>query len=398
MFKYVSVKIPNKDCKGIYLFCDSTESITSAKQAEKLINDVSYKMQLRTKVNNINGKKVFTFSTKSKTFIKALEFVASERISIRSKLHRDGTVREIKKVANLDKNYNMSFLDKVESFIETKSISARPSTMQNYSTTLMKHSKPLHDRSFISISIEDVQKIVNKLLKSRANATVVLYARTLKVFLKELSLDWSKLELPEVDNEVLYTLTFKDTKKIISAMREYSKITIRDEVFYQYEEIKNIFAFSLTGRRINEILALKFSDLNLENGTFRIAKANSKGKKEQVYNLDNYLLKAIKSQAKIRKMDLSKKTDTKVFSYTKETPRVHFQNLLKALGLPKLRLHDIRHMIATTLVQNGVPIQDISTMLGHSSIAITEKRYASTTKEQASNATDSFNSLMSKDI
>ncbi|PLY06062.1 MAG: hypothetical protein C0625_10545 [Arcobacter sp.] len=145
------------------------------------------------------------------------------------------------------------------------------------------------------------------------------------------------------------------------------------------------------------MLALKFSDINLENRTFRIGKANSKGKKEQVYNLDNYLFEAVVSQAKIRKIDISKNPDTKVFSYTKETPRVHFQNLLKALCLPKLRLHDIRHMIATTLVQNGVPIQDISTMLGHSSIAITEKRYASTTKEQASNATDSFNSLMRKD-
>ena len=140
-----------------------------------------------------------------------------------------------------------------------------------------------------------------------------------------------------------------------------------------------------------------FSDIVLENKTFWIRSSNAKGKKELNYNLDNYLYKAVISQAKIRRIDLSSRVETKLFSYTKETPRVHFQNILKALSLPKLRLHDIRHMLATTLIQNGVPIQDISTMLGHSSIAITEKRYASTTKEQASNATNSFNSLMNKD-
>jgi hypothetical protein len=33
-------------------------------------------------------------------------------------------------------------------------------------------------------------------------------------------------------------------------------------------------------------------------------------------------------------------------------------------------------------------------MLGHSSIAITEKRYATTNKEQANRAVNAFNSLM----
>lgn len=110
---------------------------------------------------------------------------------------------------------------------------------------------------------------------------------------------------------------------------------------------------------------------------------------------DDYLLDAIKSQARLNRVDLSKSlTDRKLFKYTKETPRVHFQNLLKAIGLPKLRLHDIRHMLATTLVQNKVPIADISVLLGHSSIAITEARYANKSKDQASRALDAFNDII----
>ena len=198
-----------------------------------------------------------------------------------------------------------------------------------------------------------------------------------------------------MDNKVEYKLSIDDTKRIIKLMREYSRIDLGNgEVFYQYEEVKNIFAFSLTGRRISEVISLKFSDFNLDTNTYSITATNTKGKKQLDFVLDDYLIEALKSQAKIRKIDLYSKSDVKVFSYTKETARIHFQNLLKALNLPRLRLHDIRHMLGTTLVQNGVPIQDISRMLGHSSISITEQRYAKTNKDQANRATNAFYNLV----
>jgi integrase len=178
-------------------------------------------------------------------------------------------------------------------------------------------------------------------------------------------------------------------------LREYSKIDLGNgEVFYQFEEMKNIFAFSLTGRRISEILSLKFSNFNLDNNSYFVASADAKGKKKLDFILDEYLLQALKSQARLRKVDFDSKSDVKLFTYNRESARKHFQNLLNSLNLPRLRLHDIRHMLGTTLVQNGVPIQDISRMLGHSSILITEQRYVKTNKEQASRATTAFNKLM----
>lgn len=41
----------------------------------------------------------------------------------------------------------------------------------------------------------------------------------------------------------------------------------------------------------------------------------------------------------------------------------------------KVRIHDLRHTYASTLVQNGVDIQTVSALLGHSSVAVTA-RYA----------------------
>jgi len=79
MGKYITIKIPNKDCKGIYLFVTSDiKSITDSKEAAKLLTN-PFKLQLRTKVGNKTGKKTFEFNKRKTTFLFALEEVASQR-------------------------------------------------------------------------------------------------------------------------------------------------------------------------------------------------------------------------------------------------------------------------------------------------------------------------------
>ena len=412
MKKFIRVNINNKDCKGIAFFADSNlKSITTITQANKLIDKNSFKLQLRIKVKNIQGKKIFLFEKGIKnqtltnrqftTFTKALDYVSSKRNEVKEMLISNGTLKDINPIVEETTilNNEVTFLDLIDTFMETKKILLRKSTMQNYSTALYKHSKPLHSKTLKEIEISDIQNIINNLINIRADATITLYARTLYAFLKthkaQVIQEWNKLVLPFVDNKVDYTLSLEDTKKIIYAMRGYSGTTIGNETFYQYEEIRNIFVFLLTGRRITEVLSIKYSDINLETNTYKIPSTTAKGKKELVFNLDDYLLEAIKLQAVSNNIDLNKSLPNKrLFKYTKETPRTHFQNLLKSLRLPKLRLHDIRHMLATTLVQNGISIADISMMLGHSSIAITEARYVTKNKDQATRALNSLDNLI----
>lgn len=40
--------------------------------------------------------------------------------------------------------------------------------------------------------------------------------------------------------------------------------------------------------------------------------------------------------------------------------------LMKAAGIPKRRIHDLRHTCATTMLRNGVPIKTVQAYLGHS--------------------------------
>jgi integrase/recombinase XerD len=50
--------------------------------------------------------------------------------------------------------------------------------------------------------------------------------------------------------------------------------------------------------------------------------------------------------------------------------------VFKAAGVPRAYPHLFRHTCATKLLQDGVPLQTVSTLLGHSSIKMTEKRYS----------------------
>lgn len=413
MSKFISLNIDKLNCTGLFLQVEDnfTAEIKTSKQADDLLKkQKEMKIQLRTKIDGRRGKKNFTFSyheaktDKELLFVKSFKdliaIVDSKRLDIKETIKAGGTLRKKKVVEQKEENEKITFLNRVEEFLKNKEISARKSTMTNYRTALLLHSKDLHNREFTSITIEDIQKIIHKLLDlKKAPATVVLYARTIGAFLKkhkkEILIDFEELQLPEFDNKVEYKLSLEDTKRIIKVLREYSRVDLGNgEVFYQYEEIKNIFAFSLTGRRISEILNLKFSDLNFETNSFKISAITAKGKKELDFVIDDYLLEALKSQARLRNIDLYSRSEAKIFRYTKETARVHFQNIMKALNLPRLRLHDIRHMLGTTLIQNGIPIQDISRMLGHSSIAITEERYAKTNKDQANRATNAFYNLV----
>lgn len=63
-----------------------------------------------------------------------------------------------------------------------------------------------------------------------------------------------------------------------------------------------------------------------------------------------------------------------------------FNNALTKLcnrnGLPHLTVHSLRHMFATILAEQGVPLMKISTLLGHSSVHTTFEYYCEVMDEQ----------------
>jgi hypothetical protein len=52
-----------------------------------------------------------------------------------------------------------------------------------------------------------------------------------------------------------------------------------------------------------------------------------------------------------------------------------FEQHTRATGLPRIRLHDVRHSYATAALKAGISVKVISERLGHASVAFTLQTY-----------------------
>ncbi|WP_312877379.1 tyrosine-type recombinase/integrase [Micromonospora profundi] len=66
----------------------------------------------------------------------------------------------------------------------------------------------------------------------------------------------------------------------------------------------------------------------------------------------------------------------------------HLVRLLALAGLRRVRFHDLRHSCATLLYEQGVPIERIQDVPGHSSPAITKLIYVEVTRQAQRSTTD----------
>ena len=62
----------------------------------------------------------------------------------------------------------------------------------------------------------------------------------------------------------------------------------------------------------------------------------------------------------------------------------------KTSPLPHARLHDLRHLHATTLLLAGVPVHVVAVRLGHADPAVTLRVYSHVLREHAASIGDIF--------
>jgi integrase len=64
------------------------------------------------------------------------------------------------------------------------------------------------------------------------------------------------------------------------------------------------------------------------------------------------------------------------------------------VALPHARLHDLRHVHATTLLLAGTPVHVVAARLGHANPSITLRVYAHVISHQLSEAAGTFAQVM----
>jgi integrase len=71
--------------------------------------------------------------------------------------------------------------------------------------------------------------------------------------------------------------------------------------------------------------------------------------------------------------------------------RIH--GLLAPIGLPKLRMHDLRHGYITLLIRQGVPILMVAKLAGHASPVMTLNTYGHVATDSLQEAAAMLNGL-----
>jgi integrase len=149
-----------------------------------------------------------------------------------------------------------------------------------------------------------------------------------------------------------------------------------------------------TGMRLGELVGLAWDSVNFDTRQIIVQRSYShqhwdtpKSHKVRYIDTSDSLHKALLKRHEQRKPRLYCDSHTKkkiclVFPDENGEPmndnifrRGVFYKLLSQAGVPKIRIHDIRHTYASLLLQAGAPIHYVKDQLGHSSISITVDLY-----------------------
>ncbi len=147
-----------------------------------------------------------------------------------------------------------------------------------------------------------------------------------------------------------------------------------------HSQLRGVYVWLMHGRRLNEVLSLKWEHVDRKKNTYKIIGDNNKARKDMEYILTKYQLEAI-GKPKKKGYVFPSINDTKK-ALSKETIRNHDVGLFEE-GMHK---HDLRHCIGGYLINRGELKEVIGVILGHTQNKSITDRYARVQKRTANRA------------
>ena len=189
------------------------------------------------------------------------------------------------------------------------------------------------------------------------------------------------IRIPRQDNQIERWLTYEEQDKVLSHCEDW---------------LKHLVTFDLhTGLRMNELLNLKWMDVDLSRKTAVVME--SKNDERRTLPLNDIAIQALRSisaNSRIVNMDgyVFTRNGRKI---VKQELQYHFRKAVKNAKIAHCRFHDLRHTFATRLSQSGVDIYKISRLLGHRAIQTTV-RYSHHSSESLRSGVDILGSKADK--
>jgi len=241
-------------------------------------------------------------------------------------------------------------------------------------TLYNRHLSVLNNKTLQEITMLDAEKIINSILKKglavrTAEYVVSVLRHALNKAVERGYLEVnpvSKIKVPRKDNRRIRFLTKDEAIKLLDELKKRSQRTYEMSFLSLY-----------TGMRFGEIASLTWQDIDFDNGIIYIKDPkNRKGRVAYMIEEVKEFLLNKKQNSDTNSLIFSTKNNDKMTAITNS-----FKHAVNMLGLnngitdprDKVVFHTIRHTFASWLVQAGTPLYTVKELLGHKSIAMTER-------------------------
>lgn len=300
----------------------------------------------------------------------------------------------------------------------------KPSTYESYEALVNVHIKPaLGKVPMAKLQAHMLQSFYNeKLAAGRADGKGGLSTRMVRYLHAVI-----RQALQQAVKEGLLARNVADATSPPTVKSKQMRPLAEDELlaFFDAARSDRLFAAyvlaATTGLRRGELLGLCWDCVDLEHGVITVQRqllvlkdglsleetTKSKSGRRSITLTDDAIreLKAHRKRQAQEKLLLGEAYQDNGLVFCKEDgtpfdPREftkRFQRWLTKAGLPKVRLHDLRHTHATLLLKKGVPAKIVQERLGHSSITMTLDLYSHVTPEMQKLAAATLNGLLSKE-
>lgn len=177
-------------------------------------------------------------------------------------------------------------------------------------------------------------------------------------------------EIPEV-------MTIIEIKELLDSSYKRFHLTGLESSYKRFEYSRNLAIIELlfaTGVRVSELCNIKMSDIDLTSGALKI---NGKGSKQRIIQIfPNDPLTRLREYHSIRSL----MNHSSFLFLNRQGSQLSPQSvrlMIKAISeitniAKKIRPHTFRHTFGTLLLEEGVDIKYIQSLLGHSSIVTTQ--------------------------
>jgi integrase len=290
----------------------------------------------------------------------------------------------------------------------------RPTTLEGYRITVETHIIPRLGQTRVQrLGPADVQKWRTDLLRDTSPRTTQLALQRLKQ-----ALEWAVSVdlLPKNPAAKVKPPNWTPTERTVWNAEEARRFLAAAES----DTYRALWVLALaTGLRRGELLGLRWQDLDLDAGRLTVKQA-------LVMLGGKAVIQAPKSKAAFRSVKLTADAiaamrEHKVRQAERELGSVHwkktglvfttgigtalsprnvgrsFEESIERAGVPRMRLHDLRHVNASLDLSTGTSVKAVAARLGHSDPSITLRTYAHVMPHEETAAAERLGALLAVD-